>query len=132
MILEGVNDKAESDPSLLRVLTRAHNIQERLSQDTDLTVHDVAREERVTAAYIYALLRFARQENRHISLCAMRHERNERQLAIKIIRTKSAVESICYLAGAGGLEPPNGGIKIRCLTTWLRPIKPGARTIAAA
>jgi hypothetical protein len=25
------------------------------------------------------------------------------------------------LAGAGGLEPPNGGIKIRCLTTWLRP-----------
>jgi hypothetical protein len=47
----------EADPSLLRVLTRAHNIQERLSQDTDLTVHDVAREERVTAAYIYALLR---------------------------------------------------------------------------
>ena len=57
MIVEGVNDKAEADPSLLRVLTRAHNIQERLSQDTDLTVHDVAREERVTAAYIYALLR---------------------------------------------------------------------------
>jgi len=56
MIVEGVNDKAEADPSLLRVLTRAHNIQERLSQDTDLTVHDVAREERVTAAYIYALL----------------------------------------------------------------------------
>src|SRR5262245_36540332 len=27
------------------------------------------------------------------------------------------------LAGAGGLEPPNGGIKIRCLTTWLRPIR---------
>lgn len=25
------------------------------------------------------------------------------------------------LAGAGGFEPPNGGIKIRCLTTWLRP-----------
>ncbi|HMF07135.1 MAG TPA: hypothetical protein VKE72_09015 [Methylocella sp.] len=57
MIVEGVNDKAEADPSLLRVLTRAHNIQDRLSQDTDLTVHDVAREERVTAAYIYALLR---------------------------------------------------------------------------
>ena len=41
-----------------------------------------------------------------------------------------------WLAGAGGLEPPNGGIKIRCLTTWLRPIAPlgrrlGARTIAA-
>ena len=26
-----------------------------------------------------------------------------------------------YLAGAGGIEPPNGGIKIRCLTAWLRP-----------
>ncbi len=25
------------------------------------------------------------------------------------------------LAGAGGLEPPNGGTKNRCLTTWLRP-----------
>jgi hypothetical protein len=25
------------------------------------------------------------------------------------------------LAGAGGIEPPNGGIKIRCLTAWLRP-----------
>ena len=41
-----------------------------------------------------------------------------------------------WLAGAGGLEPPNGGIKIRCLTTWLRPIRclrrGGARTIAAA
>jgi hypothetical protein len=25
------------------------------------------------------------------------------------------------VAGAGGFEPPYGGIKIRCLTTWLRP-----------
>ncbi len=31
------------------------------------------------------------------------------------------------LAGAGGIEPPNGGIKIRCLTAWLRPNRrPGA------
>ena len=29
------------------------------------------------------------------------------------------------LAGAGGIEPPNGGIKIRCLTAWLRPNWPG-------
>src|SRR5450631_1022643 len=27
------------------------------------------------------------------------------------------------LAGAGGFEPPHGGIKIHCLTTWRRPIK---------
>src|SRR5439155_5612771 len=25
------------------------------------------------------------------------------------------------MAGAGGFEPPYAGIKIRCLTTWLRP-----------
>jgi hypothetical protein len=28
------------------------------------------------------------------------------------------------VAGAPGFEPGNGGIKIRCLTTWLRPIAP--------
>ncbi len=30
-----------------------------------------------------------------------------------------------HLAGAGGIEPPNGGIKIPCLTAWLRPNGPG-------
>ncbi len=35
----------------------AHDIQTRLSEDTSLTVHNIAREERVTAAYIYILLR---------------------------------------------------------------------------
>jgi hypothetical protein len=57
MLVEGADDQAEIDPSLLRIIARAHDILERLSQDTDLTVHDVAHEERVTAAYIYALLR---------------------------------------------------------------------------
>ena len=33
------------------------DIQGRLSQNIDLTVHDIAREERVTPAYIYTLLR---------------------------------------------------------------------------
>jgi hypothetical protein len=47
------------------------------------------------------------------------------------------------VAGAPGFEPGNGGIKIRCLTTWLRPIRTaglpaaalstiGGRTIAAS
>ena len=27
------------------------------------------------------------------------------------------------MVGAGGIEPPNDGIKIRCLTAWLRPRK---------
>ena len=31
------------------------------------------------------------------------------------------VQPVKNLAGAGGFEPPYGGIKIRCLTTWLRP-----------
>ena len=30
-----------------------------------------------------------------------------------------------YMAGAGGFEPPYRGIKIFCLTTWLRPNDPG-------
>src|ERR1700732_3027762 len=34
-----------------------------------------------------------------------------------IITDKSAAN----LAGAPGFEPGDGGIKIRCLTTWLRP-----------
>src|SRR5438552_13417552 len=33
----------------------------------------------------------------------------------------AAIESKS-LAGAPGFEPGNGGIKIRCLTAWLRPI----------
>jgi hypothetical protein len=57
MLVEGADDQVEIDPSLLRLIARAHDIQERLNQNTDLTVHGVAREERVTPAYIYALLR---------------------------------------------------------------------------
>src|SRR5262249_8893483 len=30
-------------------------------------------------------------------------------------------KSLKRLAGAPGIEPGNGGIKIRCLTAWLRP-----------
>jgi hypothetical protein len=45
--------------SLLRIIARAHDIQGRLSQNTKLTVHDIAREERVTAAYLYTLLRLS-------------------------------------------------------------------------
>ena len=38
---------------------------------------------------------------------------------------KGTVFSINYEIGWGaGFEPGNGGIKIRCLTTWLRPIGP--------
>jgi site-specific DNA recombinase len=57
MLVENADSQRAADPSLLRVIARAHDMQGRLSQNTELTVHDIAREERVTAAYIYTLLR---------------------------------------------------------------------------
>jgi DNA invertase Pin-like site-specific DNA recombinase len=57
MLVEDANDQARIDPSLLRVIARAHDIQERLSQNTELTVRDIAHQERVRKAYIYNLLR---------------------------------------------------------------------------
>jgi site-specific DNA recombinase len=57
MLVENADDQMAADPSLLRIIARAHDIQGRLSQNTELTVHHIAREERVTAAYIYTLLR---------------------------------------------------------------------------
>ena len=57
MLVEGSDDQTVTDPSLLRIIARAHDIQGRLSQNTKLTVHDIARDEGVTAAYLYNLLR---------------------------------------------------------------------------
>ena len=47
----------QPQPSLLRIIARAHDIQKRLTLNTELTVHHIAREEWVSAAYIYTLLR---------------------------------------------------------------------------
>jgi hypothetical protein len=57
MLVENADEQTAADPSLLRIIARALDIQGRLGQNTKLTVHDIAREERVTAAYIYTLLR---------------------------------------------------------------------------
>jgi site-specific DNA recombinase len=57
LLVNASNDQTAADPSLLRIIVRAHDIQRRLSQNTSLTVHDIAREEGVTAAYLYNLLR---------------------------------------------------------------------------
>jgi hypothetical protein len=57
MLVENADDQTAADPSLLRIIARAHHIQARLIQNTKLTVHDIALEERVSAAYIYSLLR---------------------------------------------------------------------------
>ncbi len=57
MLVENSNDQTAADPSLLRIIARSHDIQERLIQNSDLTVHDIASQERVTGAYVYSLLR---------------------------------------------------------------------------
>jgi site-specific DNA recombinase len=57
MLVENTDDQTMADPGLLRIVARAHDIQERLMQNTDLTVHFVASQERVSANYVYRLLR---------------------------------------------------------------------------
>jgi site-specific DNA recombinase len=56
MLVDDPSDRASIDMSLL-IVARAHDLQARLAQNTSLTVHDIAHEERVTAAYVYTLLR---------------------------------------------------------------------------
>jgi DNA invertase Pin-like site-specific DNA recombinase len=57
LLVEDSSEDREPDVGLLRILARAHDIQRRLAENTIRTVHDIAREERVTAAYLYILLR---------------------------------------------------------------------------
>jgi hypothetical protein len=57
LLVDDAGDDRAADMGLLRVIARAHDVQRRLAEDTTATVHDVAREERVTAAYLYILLR---------------------------------------------------------------------------
>jgi hypothetical protein len=57
MMVDGSDKADEPDPSLLRLLARARDIQDRLRQNINLTARDVAREEGITSASIYTLLR---------------------------------------------------------------------------
>jgi hypothetical protein len=57
LLVEDSDDNRSPDMSLLRVVARAHDVQGRLSEDTTLTVHDIAREQHVTPKYLYILLR---------------------------------------------------------------------------
>lgn len=56
LLVDDSNDNSTPDMSL-RIIARAHEVQRRLTEDTTLTVHDIARDERVTPAYLYILLR---------------------------------------------------------------------------
>jgi site-specific DNA recombinase len=57
MLVENADDQTPADPSLFRIIARAHHIQARLIQNPKLTVHDIAREGQASAAYLYTLLR---------------------------------------------------------------------------
>jgi hypothetical protein len=57
LLVDNADDHTAVDTSLLKIVVRANDIQARLIQNTKLTVHDIVREERVSAAYIYNLLR---------------------------------------------------------------------------
>ncbi len=57
ILVENSDDHTPADPSLLKIIARAHDIQARLIANTELSVNDIARKERVSPAYIYCLLR---------------------------------------------------------------------------
>jgi len=57
MLVENTDDQTMADQGLLRIVARAHDIQARLMQNNDLTVHVIASQERVSANYVYRLLR---------------------------------------------------------------------------
>jgi site-specific DNA recombinase len=57
MLVENSDDQPTADPGLLRIIARAHEIQARLLQDTDLTVHVIASQGRVSEGYLSRLLR---------------------------------------------------------------------------
>jgi len=57
MLVESTDEQTTADPGLLRIVARAHDIQARLMQNTDLTVHLIASQERISEGYISRLLR---------------------------------------------------------------------------
>ena len=57
MLVENADGKSSADPGLLRVVARAHDFQERLMQDPNLTVPAIASHERLSIGYMSRLLR---------------------------------------------------------------------------
>lgn len=57
LLIDDSNDNRPPNMGLLRVIARAHDVQRQLSEDTSLSVHDIAREQKVTHKYLYILLR---------------------------------------------------------------------------
>jgi len=57
LVVHNADDRSAADPGLLRIVARAHDFQERLMQDPDLTVPAIAGQERLTIGYLSRLLR---------------------------------------------------------------------------
>jgi len=57
LVVHNTEDRTTADPGLLRIVARAHDFQERLIQDPDLTVPAIASQERLTIGYLSRLLR---------------------------------------------------------------------------
>ena len=57
MLVENADGQTLADPGLLRVIARAHDFQERLAQDPNLTVPTLANQERLSIGYMSRLLR---------------------------------------------------------------------------
>jgi len=57
LVVHNADDRSQADPGLLRIIARAHDFQERLMQDPDLTVPAIASQERLTIGYLSRLLR---------------------------------------------------------------------------
>jgi len=57
LVVHNADDQVVADPGLLRIIARAHDFQERLMDDRDLTVPAVASQERLTIGYLSRLLR---------------------------------------------------------------------------
>jgi site-specific DNA recombinase len=59
MLVENTDDQTGADPALLRIVARAHDIQERLMQKRGLTLHAIASQEHITPGYVSRLLRLS-------------------------------------------------------------------------
>jgi DNA invertase Pin-like site-specific DNA recombinase len=57
LVVHNADDRTTADPGLLRIVARAHDFQDRLMEDPDLTVPAIASQERLTIGYLSRLLR---------------------------------------------------------------------------
>jgi hypothetical protein len=57
LLVQGGTEEAAPDDSLTRIMVRAHAIRDRLFQDENLTVEEVAREADLVPSYVTRLLR---------------------------------------------------------------------------